>query len=430
MSAHSPFLLKLYRGGLVALEPAAAGLLLWRQRKGKEDRERLQERRGWATHGRPAGQLAWLHGASIGETLSLMPVVEQLMLRGIEVLVTSGTRTSAEVLARRLPPGAMHQFVPLDVPRYVQRFLDHWQPDLVLFAESEVWPNIIMELERRRIPLVLVNGRLSERSYQRWSRLPHVARALFQRFALCIAQSADDAERLARLGASRVSVAGNLKFDSPPPPADPRVLARLSGLVAGRPLWLAASTHPGEEEMIVDVHRGLMDRFPDLLTIIAPRHPHRGTEAAEIASGAQLTVARRAGQENPSRDIDVYLADTVGELGLFYRLAPLVFMGGSLVPHGGQNPIEPVKLGSAILHGPHVHNFTDVYRALDRAGGALPIPNAPTLVRALTELLADPRLAREMSRAAGETVDNLGGGVARTMQSIEPFILQMKLEAR
>jgi 3-deoxy-D-manno-octulosonic-acid transferase len=264
----------------------------------------------------------------------------------------------------------------------------------------------------------------------RWSKLPHVARALFDRFALCIAQSADDAERLARLGAPRVSVAGNLKFDATPPPSDTLALASLSGLVAGRPLWMAASTHPGEEEILAEVHRTLETRFPHLLTIIVPRHPDRGGDAAEIARAAELRCARRSDGELPDRDTDIYVADTIGELGLFYRLSPLVFMGGSLVPRGGQNPIEPAKLGSAVLHGPHVHNFTEVYSALDRAGGALPIPDGPTLVRALNELLSDPRLTREMARSAAETVERLGGAVARTMQSIEPFIVQMKLEAR
>jgi 3-deoxy-D-manno-octulosonic-acid transferase len=287
-----------------------------------------------------------------------------------------------------------------------------------------------METERRQIPVILVNARLSERSYSRWSTLPHVAQALFRRFALCIAQTADDADRLARLGAPRVTVAGNLKFDAAPPPSDPRALAALSGLVAGRPMWMAASTHPGEEEVAAEVHRAIEGRFPNLLTIIVPRHPDRGADAAEIAREAELRCVRRSDGEQPHRDTDVYVADTIGELGLFYRLSPLVFMGGSLVPHGGQNPIEPAKLGSAILHGPHVHNFTEVYSAIDRAGGALPIPDGPTLARALVELLSDPRLTRQMARTAAATVESLGGAVARTMQSIEPYIAQMKLEAR
>jgi 3-deoxy-D-manno-octulosonic-acid transferase len=430
MSTPAPFVLKLYRGGLAALEPAAAGLLLWRERKGKEDPSRLRERRGYASRARPAGPLAWLHGASIGEALSLMPVVEQLGQRGLKVLITSGTRTSADVLARRLPPGTCHQFVPLDVPRYVRRFLDHWRPELVMFAESEIWPNIVVELEERRIPLILVNARLSERSYYRWSHLPQVARALLDRFALCIAQTEADADRLKRLGAPRVAVAGNLKFDVAPPPVDAGSLATLSGLVAGRPLWMAASTHPGEEEIVAETHRALAVRFPDVLTIVAPRHPQRGGEAVDIATSRGLIAACRSHGAAPDRDTELYVADTVGELGLFYRLSPLVFMGGSLVARGGQNPIEPAKLGSAILHGTHVHNFKDVYAALNRAGGALPLPSPGALGVALTDLLANPRLTREIARAAAETVERLGGAVARTMQAIEPFIAQIKLGAR
>jgi 3-deoxy-D-manno-octulosonic-acid transferase len=428
MSAGLPMALRAYRLGLMVLEPAAAGLLLWRKRRGKEDSERLGERRGIASRERPEGMLAWLHGASIGETLALMPVVERLIRRGLNVLVTSGTRTSAELLARRLPPGAVHQFVPLDAPRFLRRFLDHWRPDLALVAESEIWPNSILELERRGIPLVLVNGRISERSFRRWSRVPKISGALLKRFALCLAQSQADGERLSQLGAPRVAVAGNLKFDASPPPADARAVAHLTGLLSGRPVWVAASTHPGEEELVLAAHQAIAGRLRGLLTILVPRHPERGAEVAEMASAAGLEVARRSADGQPERSAEVYVVDTVGELGLFYRLTPLAFMGGSLVPHGGQNPIEPAKLGAAILHGPHVHNFTDVYAAIDRAGGALPISDSTTLTGALGDLLPDTALMRDMARAAGEAIESLSGALDRTMHSIEPFILQMKLE--
>jgi 3-deoxy-D-manno-octulosonic-acid transferase len=428
MSGRLPLPLQLYSSGLAALEPAAASFLLWRTRRGKEDRARLPERRGLPGRERPEGWLAWVHGASIGETLSLMPIVERLTRRGFYVLVTSGTRTSAELIARRLPPGAVHQFVPIDVPRYVRRFLDHWQPDLVLVAESEIWPNTILELDRRGIPLILVNGRMSERSFRRWSKAPGAAAALLRRFALCLAQSPADGERLRRLGAPRVGIAGNLKFDVTPPPADPRMLAHLSGLVSDRPVWVAASTHAGEEEHAVATHQALAQYFPGLLTIVAPRHPQRGGEVADIAAAAGLGLALRSEGAQPDRSVELYVADTVGELGLFYRLSSLVFMGGSLVPHGGQNPIEPAKLGAAILHGPHVHNFTDVYAAIDRAGGAMPLPDGETLTRALYGLLPDAALMRDMARAAAGAVENLSGALDRTMQSIEPFILQMQFE--
>jgi 3-deoxy-D-manno-octulosonic-acid transferase len=430
VSPRLPLVMRAYRTAVAMLEPAFIVMLHWRQRRGLEERTRLGERQGWPSRARPSGHLFWVHGASIGETLSLLPVVERLTQRGVFVLVTSGTRTSAALVVRRLPPGAFHQFVPLDVPRYVRRFLDHWRPDLVLVAESEIWPNTILELDRRRVPLIMINGRMSDRSFERWQRVPKVIGSLLHRFALCLTQSTVDAERLARLGAPRVAVAGNLKFDAPPPPADPRLVAQLSGLVAGRPVWLAASTHPGEEESVVAVHRMLAKRHPHLLTIIAPRHPARGPEIAAIAGRAGLRPARRADGLHPDRATDIYVADTIGEMGLFYRLAPVVLMGGSLVAHGGQNPIEPAKLGGAILHGAHVHNFTEIYAALDEARGALAVRDEQVLARAVTELLADPALAREMARSAAETVQALGGAVDRTLQSIEPFIVQVKLGAR
>jgi 3-deoxy-D-manno-octulosonic-acid transferase len=430
MKAKLPLGLRLYRGGLAVLEPVAAGVLAWRRRRGKEDRQRAPERRGWASRERPLSHLAWVHGASIGETLSLIPVVERLTQRGVAVLVTSGTRTSADLVARRLPPGAIHQFVPIDVPRYVRRFLDYWRPDLALFAESEIWPNTILELEARGVPLILVNARLSERSFRRWLRMPEIARALLRRFALCLAQSKGDADRLARLGAPRVSLAGNLKFDAPPPPADPRLVAQLTGLIAGRPVWVAASTHPGEEAHVFAAHVAAAQLHPHLLTIVVPRHPQRGPAVAAEAAAAGLRAGLRSEQRQPDRGIDVYVADTVGELGLFYRSATLVFMGGSLVPHGGQNPIEPAKLGAAVLHGPHIHNFNDIYAVIDRAGGALPVPDPEALARALTDLLADPGLVRTMARSAAETVAAHGGALERTFAAIDPYLAQLILEER
>jgi 3-deoxy-D-manno-octulosonic-acid transferase len=429
MRARLPVALRIYRTGLIVLEPAAAGLLLWRKRRGKEDPERLGERRGIANRERPEGALAWLHGASIGETLALMPVVERLIRRGLNVLVTSGTRTSAELLGRRLPPGAVHQFVPFDVPRYLRRFLDHWRPDLALVAESEIWPNSILELEQRRIPLILVNGRMSARSFRRWSRAPKLIGALFQRFAVCLAQSPGDGERLTRLGARRVTVAGNLKFDASPPPADARAVAQLSGLLSGRPVWVAASTHPGEEELVFAAHQAVAGRLPGLQTILVPRHPQRGEAIADLATAAGLDVARRSAGGQPERSTEIYVVDTVGELGLFYRLTPLVFMGGSLVPHGGQNPIEPAKLGAAVLHGPHVHNFKDIYAALDGVGGGRPVADGEGLIEALGALLPAPARMRDMARAASETVESLGGAVNRTMEAIEPFLQQPRREA-
>ncbi|MGL4974675.1 MAG: 3-deoxy-D-manno-octulosonic acid transferase, partial [Bosea sp. (in: a-proteobacteria)] len=252
-----PLPLAAYRTISALLEPGAALLLRQRLARGKEDGTRIAERRGYPGVPRPEGPLVWLHGASVGETMSLTPLVERLLQRKLNVLVTSGTVTSAAVIARRLPPGIIHQFIPLDIPRYMRRFLDYWRPDLALVCESEIWPNMIVEAKRRDVPLVLVNARMSERSFQRWHKLPKVSHALLSAFDLCLAQSQADGERLAQLGAPRVSIAGNLKYDVAPPPAASGLLAVMDGLTAGRPVWVAASTHPGEDIEVMRAHIGL-----------------------------------------------------------------------------------------------------------------------------------------------------------------------------
>lgn len=421
--------LKAYRGGLWIGEPAVAGLLAWRAGRGKEDPARLPERRGLPGRARPVGSLAWMHGASVGEALSLVGLVEGMIARGFSVLVTTGTRSAAELIGARLPAGAVHQYMPLDAPRWVERFLDHWQPDLALVAESEIWPNTVVALHARSIPLLLVNGRMSERSYAGWARAPRTAKALLARIAVCLAQTREDAERFARLGAPRVSVAGNLKYDSAVQPADRQQLAYLGDLIGDRPVWVAASTHPGEDAAAAAAHAALKHRFPRLLTIVAPRHPHRGGEVAECATAQGLRSARRSAGGRPHPSIDLYVADTIGELGLFYRLSPLVFLGGSLVAHGGQNPIEPIRLDSAVLHGPHTENFTEVYRALDAGGGAAPVADGADLAATIGDLLAEPARIAAMARAGQRALSPFEGAVERTLAVLDPFIAQMKLAA-
>jgi 3-deoxy-D-manno-octulosonic-acid transferase len=411
-----------YRILTTLLSPAAPAWLRRRAGQGREEAERVGERFGHPGRDRPPGDLVWAHGASIGETLALLPIVEALVERGLAVLVTSGTRTSAEILARRLPPGARHQYLPLDVPRFVGRFLEHWRPSLALFAESELWPAAIHALAKRKIPLVLVNGRLSVRSAALWARLPRAASAMLGRFTLCLAQSEGDAERLARAGAPNVAISGNLKFDVAPPPAEAAAVEALAAALAGRPVWIAASTHPGEEESVFAAHRALVRAVPRLLTVVAPRHPARGASVAALATEAGLDANRRSLGHRPDWGTDIHVADTVGELGLFFRAVPLVFMGGSLVPHGGQNPIEPARLGAAILHGPHVANFEEAYDALDGSGGALLVEDADRLAAAVGALLGDAGLIRDMARAGGDAVARLGGALDRTLAAIEPLL--------
>lgn len=417
-----PAALLAYRIAASLAAPAAPLLLARRASRGKEDPERLSERRGRPSLPRPDGPLVWTHGASIGETTSFLALVEALAARGLAVLVTSGTVSSAEVLARRLPAGAVHQYLPLDAPAFAARFLDHWRPSLALFAESELWPNTIAALARREVPLVLVNARMSARSEARWARAPSVIGALLGRVTLCLAQSEADAARYGRLGAPRVAVSGNLKLDLAPPPADPALVEALASRLAGRPVWLAASTHAGEDEAVIAAHLALKARHPGLLTILAPRHPVRGEAIAEMAHAAGLDANRRREGGRPEDSLDIHVADTIGELGLFYRVAPLVLVGGSLVPHGGQNPIEPARLGCTILHGPHVYNFADLYAALDRDGGALALADAADLTGAVAEMIADPARMRGMARRADRTVGRFGGGLARTLEALDPYL--------
>jgi 3-deoxy-D-manno-octulosonic-acid transferase len=428
MANQLPMTLRVYRKLSFAMMPLAPALIRQRLKQGKEDPARIGERRGVSQDVRPHGPLVWIHGASVGEVLAAAALIEKLRALNIRILLTSGTVTSAAIVAKRFPADIIHQYVPYDSPRYVARFLDHWRPSLALFIESDLWPNLILSSAARRLPMVLINGRMSHRSFPRWRRVSGTISALLGRFDVCLAQSQVDAERFTALGSRNVVTTGNLKLDVAAPPADPARLERLMALTRGRPVIVAASTHPGEEEILLDAHRALKKFFPSLLTVIVPRHPHRGEAIARATAASGLHVALRSREEPLATGTDIYIADTMGELGLFYRMAGIVFMGGSLVEHGGQNPIEAVKLGAAIVHGPHVFNFADVYEALDGAGGARRADTMEALVKQLGQLLADP-VAREASVAASaRVVDELGGALDRTLAALEPYLLQLRLE--
>jgi 3-deoxy-D-manno-octulosonic-acid transferase len=421
----TPVSLRAYRVSTAALALLSGALLAWRRSRGKEDGARLDERRGSASLTRPPGFLVWLHGASVGEALSLLPLVDRLSQSGRATLVTTGTVTSARLLADRLPAGALHQYAPLDAPRYMRRFIAHWRPDVALIAESELWPNMIYEASAVETPIVIVNGRLSERSFTRWRRhLPDFVAALLARVSLVIAQSGDDADRFVLLGAPRVECVGNLKFDAPAPPADLHELALLAGRMAGRRVWIAASTHEGEELVIAEAHRRLAARYPELVTLIAPRHPHRGSGIAEQLRARGLVSGLRSRGDELGRD-PIYICDTMGELGLFYRLAGVVFLGKSLgagAEGGGQNPIEPAKLACAILHGPHVANFSEAYELLDATGGAARVASAKELAEGLAVLFSDAGKQRGMARAAVKAVESQAGALERTLGALAPFL--------
>ena len=425
-----PFPLRSYRLLTTALAPVAPALIARRLRRGKEHPKRLRERYAETQITRPAGPLIWLQCASVGELLTVVPLIGRLRDKGFAVLCTSGTITSAQVATERLPSGVIHQFTVLDVPRLVSRFFAHWQPDLALFVESDLWPNLVITAADRPMPLILINGRMSERSLRRWRFAPATIAALLRRFDLCLAQSEVHAERYRDLGAPRVVTTGNLKLDVPSPPADADKLAALTRAVGDRTLIAGTSTHAGEETLIIEAHRRLRHSFPRLLTVIAPRHPERGLGIVEIARAADLKTALRSRGELPASDTEIYIADTMGELGLIYRLAPIVFVGGSLASHGGQNPIEPIKLGAAILHGPHVWNFAEIYAALDQAHGAEQVNDVGRLAVRLGAWLRDTQERAAVVAAARETVSVLGGALERTLSALDPYLMQIRLERR
>jgi 3-deoxy-D-manno-octulosonic-acid transferase len=412
------FALKAYRG-VTGLFGAVAPLFLGaRARQGKEDATRKRERYGEASVARPDGPLVWFHAASVGETNAILPLIERLtsLRPDLNVLLTTGTVTSAALASRRLGDRAIHQFVPLDVPSYVKPFLDHWQPDLVVFTESEIWPNLIIDAAARDVPIALVNARMSSRSLRRWRRTRSISRPLFARFSVVLAQNEKLGRAFSDLGAREVLSPGNLKIDSPPPPVDAIELERLRRALDGRRVLVAASTHEGEDEIVAEAHRQLAQTIPGVCTIIAPRHPERGTGIAELLRSRGFKVAQRSAGELPDKSTDIYIADTIGELGTLFALTPVVFMGGSLVERGGQNPIEPIGHGAAVLTGPHWENFRDFYRVLMRLGAAKQISNADELAKTVASLMADEGELDRMRAGAKTAMQSLSGALDRTAE--------------
>jgi 3-deoxy-D-manno-octulosonic-acid transferase len=401
-----------YRAATAAAIPLVRCYLHARGRRGKEDRERIAERYGIAGAERPRGTLIWIHAASIGEAHSVLALIERIIAQrpGVEILLTTGTVASARLLSERLPSHVRHQFVPVDLPRAVDRFLDHWRPDLAIWVESELWPNLVLATRRRGVPMLLLNGRLSARSLRRWRRMPGLIRPVLQAFALCLAQDEQQAARFRALGARNAASVGDLKATASSLAAVPAELAALQNRIGDRPVWIAASTHPGEEEIAAAVHIRVAREHPRLLTIIAPRHPARGATIAETLRKEGLNTSRRSRGEAPADDTEIYLADTLGELGLMFRAAGIAFIGGSLVAKGGHNPFEAARLGCAVLHGGDMSNCAGMAASLDRVGGALTVYDAGSLAEAVARLLGDPAERRARAQAA-ERVAAAGSGI-------------------
>lgn len=378
-------------------------LVLWRRlKKGKENPARFYERLGNPKMKRPSGKLVWFHGASVGECLSMLPLIKEVLARdsAAHVMVTSGTITSAELMAKRLPERAFHQFIPVDFPWAAGRFVAHWRPDAVLWFESDFWPNLLQAVNKRGVPLVLLNGRISDKSFARWQRAGCFIRAVQQLFTLSFGQTDEDARRLQVLGAQDVVSVGNLKFAAVTPPFNAEELKEMLNQIGARPRWVWGSTHDNEEEKMAEMHLKIRRSFPGFLSVLAPRHPHRADGIEEMLKGMGLQVGRRSRGEKITNETDVYLADTIGEMGLIYQLAPIVFVGGSLIPFGGQNMLEPMRLGRVVIIGPHAFNFREIVEKATDAGALICVQNEVEMLGNVENLVRHPEGQRSVMESA------------------------------
>lgn len=388
-----------------------------RKVNGKEDLKRFHERVGRPIIKRPEGKLIWFHGASVGESISMLPLIHKLLETYPEasVMVTTGTLTSAELMAKRLPERAFHQYIPIDHPTFTTRFIKHWRPDLVLWFESDLWPSMLSGIKRKNIPLILVNGRISNKSFKRWQQFDYVSKELLGCFSFCLGQSEEDAYRLRILGAKESACLGNLKYAGLPLPIDTQKRDEIKNQIGTRTIWLASATHNDEEFKLARLHKNLKSKFPDLLTLIAPRHPQRGEEIkAQINKELGLNVSLRSADEKITPQTDIYIANTIGELGMWYELSSIVFIGGSLIPHGGQNFIEPSRMRDAVIVGPHMHNFTEAMNRAKKADAVIQVNDVIELEEMIEQLLSNKELleakrslAYNWATAEGKVLDGI-----------------------
>lgn len=421
----------LYRSLTDLGAPAISLYLSKRRREGREDPTRFAERLGKASQPRPRGSLIWCHGASVGEAASLLILIEKMctLYPTIHILVTTGTVTSARMLEGRLPAGVIHQYMPVDRMPYVQAFLNHWKPDFTVWVESELWPNMLASLRARLIPAVLLNGRMSEKSFRKWYKVKGWAKEILGTFALCLTQTEDERTRFVALGAKPARCLGNLKYAAKPLAADQEQLTQLKQSLAGRLCWVMASTHRGEEEMALAAHKSLSAKYPNLLTVLIPRHAVRGEEVAQHITMQKIAFARRSKQQEITPQTGVYLADTMGELGLFYSLCPVACIGGSFTKVGGHNPIEPAQLGCAIIFGPHMHNFSEIAREFIQQKAAIALQNGNEIGFTVDRLFSNAADRTHYAQNARMLADQKTHVLNQILEALEPWLKSMARKA-
>ena len=395
-------------------------LLNKRKKKGKEDLLRGGERKGIYTKKRPKGRLIWLHGASVGECLSMMPLVNYLVtLPNTQVMVTSGTVTSSNLMQKRLPKGAFHQYIPVDLPKYTKSFINHFKPDIGMFFESDFWPNVLIDAHKAKIPMILLNGRISDKSYKSWKKALFFIKPLLGKFTFGLGQTQEDAKRMKNLGFQKTDCVGNIKFSAVPAPFNEDELKRLKSQIKRRFVWVAGSTHDNEEMQAVEVHQELSKKYKGLLTIIVPRHPERCDELEEKIKKEGFVVHRRSRREDMNADI--FLGDTIGEMGLFYRLSDFVFVGGSLIEFGGQNMLEPMRIGACTLVGPHTFNFKEIVAKAKKQKALIEVKDKKELAKALIDLNENNEKAKLISQEAKALANSETKVLERVIEVLKPY---------
>ena len=419
-----PLVFYIYRVVTWLIGPLTSILFRLRKRMGREDGFRKFERRGYAGMARPKGLLVWVHVASVGEMITVLPLIRKLLEShpAAQTLLTSGTVTSAKIANDNPHERIIHQYVPMDHPGFAKRFVKHWHPDIGLFVESEIWPNLMYQAEQNNVPLFLINARMSQNSFKNWKRFPNSVRHLLNQFDLILAQDNHSCVRYEMLGARRIISAGNLKYDTPPLPHKETELQNLSQAIGTRPIWLAASTHEGEELMAAETHKNLKNKYPGLLSIIAPRHPQRGDSLVKQLTELDLTIARRGESQAINADTDIYLADTIGEMGLFYRLSDIAFIGGTVTPQGGQNPLEAARLDSAIFYGPSNENFSEMFTLIKEVDAGREIFSQNDMTDMVDLLLSDSDFRKKLKNNALKMIDKNAGATDQTLTAITPFL--------
>lgn len=415
---------QLYKTLTSLLKPAVKYVIQKRLESGKEDKARLNERYGIASLSRPKGPIIWFHAASVGESLSILSLIKQLLKlhESFTILVTTTTLSSAHLMEAKLPQRCIHQYIPYDVIEWVEAFLNHWHPNLALWVESEFWPNLLYQTQKRRIPMILLNASLSDKSYRKWIYIKSFPEHFLNLFKICLAQSQQDLEKLKGLGAKNVLYSGNLKYASAPLNCDEVELERLKKAVEGRPIWVAASTHPGEEEIILASHALLKQDFPNLVTFLIPRHPERRAEVKSLIQSQNLEMAQRSQDQPIQRHTEIYLGDTLGELGLFYRLCPVAFVGGSLETTGGHNLIEPAQLECAILHGYNMSNFLEMVSLFHDRQAAIEVKGSVELADRIREVWQQPALLRNYQQNAKKLAEEQVKVIEIVLHELLPYL--------